>query len=183
MKKGVEDQIELMETRGRSRKASRFRDMLSTLEGRVVNLEESMGDTRETLKEVEGRIDVLDSMKEQLRDFVLESFGSTLDKLMVMDDALVVMVMTLKEEIMELKGELTIYKATLGSEMLTSGSKQCKMDVLKLKEFKRMRKDKFESFKPKEITNDGGDHEEERDNNGNRGNSKTGGNKRPKNGK
>ncbi|KAH1106973.1 hypothetical protein J1N35_010741 [Gossypium stocksii] len=114
MTKGVEDQIELMETRGRSRKASRLRDMLSTLEGQVVNLEESIGDTRETLKEVEGRIDELDSMNEQLRDFVLESLNSTLGKLMVIDDALEVMVMTLKEEITELKGELTIYKATLG---------------------------------------------------------------------
>ncbi|MBA0796332.1 hypothetical protein Gohar_007109 [Gossypium harknessii] len=50
-----------------------------------------MRDMRETLKEVEGRTDQLDSMKEQLKDFVLESLGFTLDKLMVMDDALEVM--------------------------------------------------------------------------------------------
>ncbi|MBA0646228.1 hypothetical protein Goklo_014207 [Gossypium klotzschianum] len=181
MTKGVEDQIELIETRERSKKASQSRDMLSTLAVRVVNLEESMRDTRETLKEVEGCTDELDSMKVQLKDFVLESLGSILDKLMVMDDALEVMVMTLKEEIIELKGELTIYKATLGSGMLTSRSKKRKMDVPKSKVFKGTRwnrrsvgeecggitiriweeKEKFESFKPKEMGNDRGDHEEE----------------------
>ncbi|MFQ6661616.1 hypothetical protein Gotur_029720 [Gossypium turneri] len=41
-------------------KASRSRDMLSTLENRMFNLEESMGDMRETLEEVEGRTDELD---------------------------------------------------------------------------------------------------------------------------
>lgn len=82
MTKGVEDQIEPIETRGRSKKASRLRDMLSTLK-----IEESIGDMRETRDEAEGCIDELDSMDKQLRDFVLESFNSIVDKLTTRDDA------------------------------------------------------------------------------------------------
>lgn len=67
-----------------------------------------MGDMRETLKEVEGCIDQLNSIKEQLRDFVLEPLDCTMDKLTIKDDSLEAMVTTLKEEIVELKVELTI---------------------------------------------------------------------------
>ncbi|MBA0620195.1 hypothetical protein Godav_005956 [Gossypium davidsonii] len=87
-----------METSKRSRKANRLRDRLSTLESLVVNLEKSMGDVRETLEVVKGHTNGLDSMKEQLREFVLESLdssvdvmkgvlNSTTDKLTVRDDA------------------------------------------------------------------------------------------------
>lgn len=40
---------------------------------------------------------------------------------------------------MKLKGELVIYKVALGNKVLASGSKQRKMDVFKLKEFKGTR--------------------------------------------
>lgn len=49
MTKEVDNQIEPVKTRGRIRKVSRSRDMLSALEDRVINLEESMEDVRETL--------------------------------------------------------------------------------------------------------------------------------------
>ncbi|KAH1108134.1 hypothetical protein J1N35_011902 [Gossypium stocksii] len=81
MTKGVEDQIEPMGAHGKVRKASRSRDMLLTLENRVVNLEESMGDMRETLK-----VEVMQGM-----------LSSTTDKLTVKDDALKAIVTTLKE--------------------------------------------------------------------------------------
>ncbi|KAH1121625.1 hypothetical protein J1N35_004785 [Gossypium stocksii] len=82
--------------------------MLLALERRVINLEESMGDMRDTIKVVEGHTDKLDSMKEKLREFVLESlysnveamqrmFYSTMDKLKVRDDALDSTVMALNE--------------------------------------------------------------------------------------
>ncbi|KAG8481684.1 hypothetical protein CXB51_026610 [Gossypium anomalum] len=54
-------------------------------------------------------------MKEQLRDYVLESLGSIENKLTDRDDTLEAMMMISKEEIAELKGELTIYKAALGN--------------------------------------------------------------------
>lgn len=41
MTKEITNQIEPIETRGRVKKASRSRDLLSVLENRVVNLEES----------------------------------------------------------------------------------------------------------------------------------------------
>ncbi|MBA0840790.1 hypothetical protein Goarm_003338 [Gossypium armourianum] len=55
------------------------------------------------------------------------------------NNALKAMVMTLKEHVAELKGELTICKVALSNGMLDSGSKQHRMDVLKLKEFEGMR--------------------------------------------
>ncbi|KAH1072375.1 hypothetical protein J1N35_024703 [Gossypium stocksii] len=81
MLKEIVDQVEPMETCGRAMKASRSRDMLSTLKNRVVNLEESKGYMRETLEEVEGRTDDLDSIKEQLRDFTLEPLDSNVEKM------------------------------------------------------------------------------------------------------
>ncbi|KAH1129900.1 hypothetical protein J1N35_001278 [Gossypium stocksii] len=45
MTKGVDEQVEPRETSGRGRKASKSRDMLSALEGRVTKLEGSMGDS------------------------------------------------------------------------------------------------------------------------------------------
>ncbi|MBA0826041.1 hypothetical protein Goarm_010934 [Gossypium armourianum] len=82
MTKGVDDQIEPINTRERVRKATRSRDMMSTLESRVVNLEEFVGYVRETLEVVEGRTDELDSMREQLREFVMESLGSNVEAIL-----------------------------------------------------------------------------------------------------
>ncbi|KAH1030915.1 hypothetical protein J1N35_043089 [Gossypium stocksii] len=87
--------------------------MLLTLENRVINLEESVEDVKDTLKVVEGRIDELDSMREQLKEFVMESLSynvkamqgmlnSTADKLTVRDDALKATMTTLKKHIEEL---------------------------------------------------------------------------------
>ncbi|MBA0769728.1 hypothetical protein Gotri_018430 [Gossypium trilobum] len=81
---------------------------------------ESVEDIRETLEVVEGFTNELDSMKEKLMDFVLDSLDSTKEKLTGRDDALKAMVIALKEEITELNGEFTIYKVALSSRMLAS---------------------------------------------------------------
>ncbi|XP_016684229.2 uncharacterized protein [Gossypium hirsutum] len=98
-----------------------------------VNLEESIGDMRETLEVVLTR---MEELREDSKEFVLETLSSTSDKLTVRDEALEALVTTMKEEIAELKGELTICKAALGSGMLASGLKQCHVDVPKPEKFK-----------------------------------------------
>ncbi|MBA0626564.1 hypothetical protein Godav_004216 [Gossypium davidsonii] len=55
--------------------------MLTALENRVVNLEESVENMKETLELVEGHTDGFDSMKEQLKDFVLDSLGANAEKM------------------------------------------------------------------------------------------------------
>ncbi|KAH1038805.1 hypothetical protein J1N35_040548 [Gossypium stocksii] len=52
-------------------------DILSALEGRVINLEESMGGVKETLKVVEEYDDKLDSMRVQLKDNMAETLNSS----------------------------------------------------------------------------------------------------------
>ncbi|KAH1106717.1 hypothetical protein J1N35_010485 [Gossypium stocksii] len=119
MSKEIVEHVELMETRWRARKASRSRNMLSSLENQVVNLEEFVGDMKETLEIVMGRIEDLSSIRKDFKDFVWETLRSTSDKLTVRDNALKAMVTTMKEEIVELKRELIIYKVVLGSKVLT----------------------------------------------------------------
>ncbi|KAK8275099.1 hypothetical protein V6Z12_D10G115900 [Gossypium hirsutum] len=120
--------------------------MLTALENRVVNLEESVGNVKDTLELVEGRTDGFDSMEEKLRDFVLDSLDanrekikelleSTEEKLVERDEYLEDMVLAMKKEIEELKGELTIYKAALSNGMLSSRPKQQAMDVPKPEKF------------------------------------------------
>ncbi|MBA0786283.1 hypothetical protein Gotri_027587 [Gossypium trilobum] len=129
-----------METRGMARKASPSRNLLSALEGRVVILEESMGDVNEMIDKVDDRItDGLQSMKEQLREYVWDTIDSLENKLVGKDDALEAMVIASKEEINELKGELKIFKAAVGNEMLASKPKQQAMYVPKPKAFKWVR--------------------------------------------
>ncbi|MBA0676880.1 hypothetical protein Goari_018327, partial [Gossypium aridum] len=54
-----------METRGMTRKNSRSRNMLSSLEGQVTNLEESMGGVKETLEFIfKGQVDKAQSIWE-----------------------------------------------------------------------------------------------------------------------
>ncbi|KAH1090598.1 hypothetical protein J1N35_017855 [Gossypium stocksii] len=77
--KGVDEQNEPMKTCVRAKKTSRPKDILLTMEERVVNLEEYMRDMRETLEVVKGRTTKLDPMKEQLREMVLESLGSNVE--------------------------------------------------------------------------------------------------------
>ncbi|KAK5771607.1 hypothetical protein PVK06_047832 [Gossypium arboreum] len=124
--------------------------MLSLLEDRVVNLEESVGNIKKTLELVEGCTDGFDSMDEQLRHFVLDSLGanaenlnelvsSTKEKLAERDENLEEMVLAMKKEIEELKRELMIYKATLSNGMLSSKLKQQAIDVPKLEKFKGAR--------------------------------------------
>ncbi|KAH1108041.1 hypothetical protein J1N35_011809 [Gossypium stocksii] len=55
---------------GGGRKVSRSRGVLLALQGPVTDFEESKGDVKETLEVVEGRIDELDLMREQLREYV-----------------------------------------------------------------------------------------------------------------
>ncbi|MBA0650731.1 hypothetical protein Goklo_018117 [Gossypium klotzschianum] len=115
MSKEVIDQNKLIQTRGRARKASRSRDMLTALENRMGNLEEPVGNMKKTLELVEGRTDEFDTIKEQLREFVLDSLGAnvekmnglvnfTAEKLAEMDDTLEDIVLDMKKEIQKLKG-------------------------------------------------------------------------------
>ncbi|MFQ6668116.1 hypothetical protein Gotur_033890 [Gossypium turneri] len=108
-----------METRGRAKKASRLRDMLTTLENQVVNLEESVGNVKETLELVEGRTDGFDSMEEQLRDFVLDSLDanrekikelleSTKEKLVERDEYLEDMVAMVRETMKKMKRDIAM---------------------------------------------------------------------------
>ncbi|MBA0642424.1 hypothetical protein Goklo_026811 [Gossypium klotzschianum] len=99
-----------------------------------------MRDVKERIDEVNDRItDGLQSMKEQLREYVWDTIGSLKNKLAGKDDALEAMVIVLKEEIDELKRELKIFKAAVGNGMLASKPKQQTMDVPKPKAFKRAR--------------------------------------------
>ncbi|MBA0634065.1 hypothetical protein Godav_024445 [Gossypium davidsonii] len=102
---------------------------------------------KEMLELVEGRTDGLDSIEEQLRDFVLYSLDAngeklkglleyTTEKLAERDENLEDMVSAMKKEIEELKGELTIYKVALSNGMLSSRLKQQAKDVPKLEKFK-----------------------------------------------
>ncbi|MBA0620340.1 hypothetical protein Godav_006078, partial [Gossypium davidsonii] len=117
--------------------------MLTALENQVVNLEESIGNMKETLELVERRTDGFDSMEEQLRDFVLDSIDanaekmnelleSTAKKLAERDENFEDIVLAMKKEMEELKGELTIYKVA-SSNGMSSRPKQQVMDVPKPK--------------------------------------------------
>ncbi|KAH1047446.1 hypothetical protein J1N35_038230, partial [Gossypium stocksii] len=120
MSKEVIENVEGMVTRGRARKASRSRDILLASEDRVVTLEESMGDANEKIDEVNDRlIDGLQSMKEQLKQYVLDY----VEKLIGSDNAIEAMMTALKEEIAELKGLVAVTPKT-------------SVDVPKPKEFK-----------------------------------------------
>ncbi|MBA0560852.1 hypothetical protein Golob_017728 [Gossypium lobatum] len=130
-----------METCGSSKKNIRSKDMLSTLEGRVTNLEESMDGVKETLKVVEGCTDELDPMRMQLRDNMVIRPRKKIEK----NDTLKVMVVALKEKtkammarIDELEEELTMYRVAIGKGMLASVPKKPRIDVPKLKEFQGM---------------------------------------------
>ncbi|MBA0654440.1 hypothetical protein Goklo_021446, partial [Gossypium klotzschianum] len=124
--------------------------MLTALENRVVNLEESLENMKETLELVEGRTDGFHSMEEQVRDFVLDSLDanaekmnelveSTTKKLAERDENLQDMVLAMKKEMEDLKGELTIYKAALSNGMLSLRSKQQAIDIPKSEKFKGAR--------------------------------------------
>ncbi|KAG8473558.1 hypothetical protein CXB51_035799 [Gossypium anomalum] len=95
-----------------------------------------MGDVNERIDDVNDRVtDGLYSMKEQQRDYVLDS----VQKLTGRDDAIRAMMTTLKEEITKLKGELIIYKATLGNGGFAAVASKPNVDVSKPKEFKETR--------------------------------------------
>ncbi|KAH1047515.1 hypothetical protein J1N35_038299 [Gossypium stocksii] len=133
-------------------------------------------------------------------------FNTIMNNLTEKNDAIEAKVTAWKEQIVELKGELTIYKVALGNRMLASAPKQCKMKFPKSNKFKETRftrdgikeltkatievesfvklgyrKDKFDSSKPKEMRNGGGNHDEEHDKNNNDGNAMNGGNIKPQN--
>ncbi|MBA0735900.1 hypothetical protein Gogos_019701, partial [Gossypium gossypioides] len=95
-----------------------------------------MGDLKEKIDDVD---DGLQTMQEQLREFVWDTIGSSENKLIEKDDALEAMVAALKEEINELKGKLKIFKAAIGNGMLASKLKPQVMDVPKPKAFKGAR--------------------------------------------
>ncbi|KAK5845384.1 hypothetical protein PVK06_001560 [Gossypium arboreum] len=116
--------------------------MLLVLENQIVNLEISIGGVKETFKVVEGRIEELDLMRVQLRDYVVEAFNANWDvmkealnasiddqteKLTKKNNALKAMVVALKEKtkammekIKELEGELVVCRVAMGKMMLAS---------------------------------------------------------------
>ncbi|KAG8472442.1 hypothetical protein CXB51_035290 [Gossypium anomalum] len=81
----------------------------------------------------------MEELREDSKEFVLDSLRSTSVKLTVRDEALEALVTAMKEEIAELKGELTIYKAALRSGILASGPRQRHVDVSKPEKFKGTR--------------------------------------------
>ncbi|KAH1031884.1 hypothetical protein J1N35_044058 [Gossypium stocksii] len=110
----VENHVEPIEIRGRAKKKSLSKGMLSSLEGAAQGI-------RVRISRFQCESDERDSIA---------------DKLTVRDDALNATLTALKEQIEELKGELTIYKVVLSHGMLAFGPKQYKMDVPKLEKFK-----------------------------------------------
>ncbi|KAK5802546.1 hypothetical protein PVK06_030148 [Gossypium arboreum] len=171
MSKEAAENVDGMETRGRARKASRSRDILSALEDRVVTFEESVGDVKERVDDIDDKVnDGLQSMQEQLKEYVLDNIekltsrDDAIDTMMVgKTDAMEAMITALKEEIVELKGELTIYKAALGNGGLAAVTPKPSVDVPKPKEFKGTRSarkvDNFlwgveQYFRAKGIAND-----------------------------
>ncbi|KAH1091419.1 hypothetical protein J1N35_018676 [Gossypium stocksii] len=109
-------------------------------------------------KVVVGYTDGFNSMKDQLKEFVLESHKTNVEKvqgalnfsrnkLMERNDAPEPMVMALKEETMattralntrieELVGELTLYRAVMDGGVSRATLKR-KVDIFKLKEYAR----------------------------------------------
>ncbi|XP_016728394.2 uncharacterized protein K02A2.6-like [Gossypium hirsutum] len=147
MSKEAAKNVDGMETRGRARKPSRSRDILSALEDRVVTLEESVGDVKERVDDINDKVnDGLQSMQEQLKEYVLDNIekmtsrDDAVETMMVgKTDAMEVMLTALKEEIAELKGELTIYKTALGNGGLAAVTPKPSVGVPKPKEFKGTR--------------------------------------------
>ncbi|KAH1082520.1 hypothetical protein J1N35_022281 [Gossypium stocksii] len=81
-----------------------------------------MGDVKERIGDVDDRlIDGLQKMKEQLREYVWDTIGSSENKLAEKNDALKAMVTALKEEISELKEELKIFKVGFEAEATSDG--------------------------------------------------------------
>ncbi|KHG20327.1 hypothetical protein F383_07599 [Gossypium arboreum] len=76
-----------------------------------------MGDVKERIDDVGDSVhDGLQTMQEQLKEYVLDTIGSSEIKLARKDDALEAMVIALKEEISELKGELEMINDNSGSD-------------------------------------------------------------------
>ncbi|KAK5840084.1 hypothetical protein PVK06_008952 [Gossypium arboreum] len=121
----IRENVDGMETRGRARKASRSRDILSALEDRVVTLEEFVRDVKERVDDIDDKVNDGDNAIETMM------VGKT--------DAMEAMITALKEEIAELKGELTIYKAALGNGGLAAVTPTPSVHVPKPKEFKGTR--------------------------------------------
>ncbi|KAK5820283.1 hypothetical protein PVK06_025329 [Gossypium arboreum] len=87
MSKGANEQNASIETRARKgRKQRRSRDMLSTLESRVVHLEESIGEVKETLEVVEACTNELNRMRKQFKEYMEKAFSSNMDVLEALFD-------------------------------------------------------------------------------------------------
>ncbi|MBA0879403.1 hypothetical protein Goshw_005982 [Gossypium schwendimanii] len=126
------------------------------MKGKVVKLEGSIRDVRETLDVFEGRTDELDLMKKKLRDYVIEALSANWDMMKEApnatkggqtekNDALEAMVMALNEKneaimekIKDFEGELAMCRVTTGKKMLASVPKQLIINVPMPKEFKEM---------------------------------------------
>ncbi|MFQ6621814.1 hypothetical protein Gotur_001628 [Gossypium turneri] len=114
MSKEVAGNVEGMETRGRAKKASRSRDILSALEDRVVTLENFVGDIKERIDDVDDRLhDGLQSIQEQLKVYVLDK----LEQLTGRDDAIKAMDCPKKAALtaIEAKWESDVEDNNLGS--------------------------------------------------------------------
>ncbi|MFQ6640802.1 hypothetical protein Gotur_016658 [Gossypium turneri] len=113
MSKEVAGNVEGMETRGRARKASRSRDILSALEDHVVTLKNFVGDIKERIDDVDDRLhEGLQSMQEQLKVYVLDN----VEQLTGRGDAIQAMDCPKKAALtaMEAKGESDVEENNLG---------------------------------------------------------------------
>ncbi|KAA3461354.1 cyclin-D4-1-like [Gossypium australe] len=137
----LKEVAEQVETRGRGRKLSHSRDMLSVLEGRKVNPKESMRDTKETLEMMGGRIKKLGSEKDSVLDALKALLNTTVAKLTEKNETLEAIMMVMKADneatvaelhtkIEELKGELAL---------VLGGKPSRKVDAPKPEKFKGAR--------------------------------------------
>ncbi|MBA0587256.1 hypothetical protein Gorai_000388 [Gossypium raimondii] len=155
MSKEVSNQNNLKKTYEWDKKTNPIEGYVVGYRGMCGQSQGVMEDVSEMLTVVVGCTDGFDSLKDQLREFVLESHKTNMEKvqgalnfsrnkLMERNDALEPMVMALKEETMatmrvlntrieELEGELTLYRTFMDSGV-SNATLNSKVDVLKPKE-------------------------------------------------
>ncbi|KAH1130174.1 hypothetical protein J1N35_001552 [Gossypium stocksii] len=134
-----------METRGWGRKASQSRDMFSILEIRVVNLEESIRDVKEALKEeAQSKLHQL-TQQDTVREYVQE-FVELLTRLLDLNE---------NEAFYWFKDGL---KPWVTQKLHRLKVKVLTKVITKVESFSELgpRKNKFESSKPKYMGNYGG---------------------------
>ncbi|MBA0833605.1 hypothetical protein Goarm_006036, partial [Gossypium armourianum] len=164
MMKGGDEHNVPMETRGRFRKNNKSRNMLSALEGWVTNLEESMNGVKETLK------NGCSQVKRVREDEVHKRGGQFSLGMKQYFHAIGIEVNASKYAEKEARAKLRwLTQQGIIREYVKDFS-ELMLQISDLKSFIELglRKDKFESSKPKVTSNYGGDHKEDgKDNSGN----------------